>query len=208
MNSAAQRLLLGQSVELEHYRKSTRQVLLEVPLVAISAALICVVPGLVVSASFESLLGYLLFAPTSLWVFCKLAIESWDGIGERIVCIDPTARCLEIRQHFPHRKQLRDELIPFKDLLLLRFWRAESEGESAAFILRIQISKNVSRPDVAGYLLHLEPATHNGISAEEKTAELAKRLVATTGLEYFDIQHSKDHRFALWSNPSSTRGQV
>lgn len=205
MTSRAQRFLLGESVELEHYRKSTKQVLVEVPLVAISAVLFCVIPSLVVSTLFESRLGYLLCAPISTWVFCKLAREGWDEIGEKIVRIDPAEKVLVIKQQFPHRQELRSESIPFKDLLLLRFWRADGEGESAAFVLRVQISKNISRPDVAGYLLHLEPVAGNAIFAEEKTAELAERLVAATGLDYFDIQRSKDHRFALWSNPSVGR---
>lgn len=202
MKSKAQHLLLGQSVELESYQKSIGQMLIEMPLSAIGVLLVDVIPGVIISFAFESIWGYILFAPFSIFAFCMKVKEDWRGIGERVVCIDPEKRVLVVKQKFPHQPHLRDEIIKFKDLLLFRLWRAESEDEPAAFILRVQISKDIFRPDVSGYLLHLELATRDATSAEEITVKLAERIVAATGIDYFDIQHCKDERFALWSNPS------
>jgi len=192
--SIVDRLLTQASVDLEHYKKSHWDFALEVLPTFLAAGLLCFSP--------------LIFFP-SLKIGCGIAwvvlsfvilLNTWGRIGTRRVVADVANKRLVMHQHFPHDPSARSEAIPFRNLLLHRHWRSDDESRSAAFVIRLQIGKNVDRPDCAGYLLHEELVSDTPRAADLASLKLADEIVKATGIEFFDIQASTDPRFALWVN--------
>ncbi|STQ91534.1 hypothetical protein [Iodobacter fluviatilis] len=134
-------------------------------------------------------------------IYLGITLDSWRSIGERSVTIDISLRTLIIKEHFPNRKNgTQTRKTPFNCLLFFRYWRAESDNESAAFIIKLAESKNIYRPDLTGYILHIEPAHSQAEQADVASNLLADQFHTQTEIEYLDIQKSKNPKYALWTN--------
>ncbi len=189
-------LLTQACVELEHYKKSHWDFVIELLPTFLAAGFLCFFPWLF----FPSLK----IGCSIAWVVISFLLlrENWERIGTRRVVADVANQRLVMDQHFPHDPYARSEVIPFRDLLLHRHWRSDDESRSSAFVLRVQIGKNVDSPDCAGYLLHEELVFDTPRAADLASLKLAEEIVKATGIEFFDIQASTDPRFAIWVNQS------
>ena len=201
MDSLAHRILAGETVPLEHYRYTFGKFFCQIPFAAIAVAMLCGIPAMIIDR-VEISVACLLVGSL---MFVLLMRDEWKGVGTRDVRIDPQKRRLLIRQAFPNQKRLTDSEVPFSHLLLLRYWQMETDSCSGAFVICLQASKVVRRPDVGGYELHCELESSDPSVAEAATAALAERLVAATGIEYRDLQNSASEPFAQWSNPHVRR---
>ena len=199
MHSIVDKLLTCTRVELEHYEKSHWNFAIELLPLSLAPALLCCFP--------------LIFFP-SLKIACGLAYsvmlawllrDNWKRIGTRRVVLDLANKQLIMNQRFPHDPYARSEVIPFADLLLHRHWRSDDESRSAAFVIRVQIGKNVERPDCGGYFLHEEFALRDPAAADAASLKLVDDIVRATGLEFFDVQASTAPRYSVWVNQSLQR---
>lgn len=191
MRDIVDQILAGDPVELEFYRKSHRLFALEIVPGVVAAALLAYLPA----AVFPPLEGVCLVA--FLMLLPLMFRDLWKSIGCRHVVLDVQSRTLIIDQHFPHDPRRLSETIPFADLLLLEHWRAEGESQSAAFVVRLQVGKNISRPDLSGYLIRetvveYRDREESPADAQRRThlasLQIAQRVAGFTGIEFMDIQ--------------------
>jgi hypothetical protein len=143
-----------------------------------------------------------LFQPIPvLVIYALLCADAWRKIGMRRVTVDLQKRVWVTEKHMrSDRSGMQCEEIPFRNLLLIRHWQAEDECRAAAFILRLQVSKIVWRPDCAGYIMHIVYAGYDAMKADLESSAVAARLCQRTSIEYLDICNSPEERFAPWSN--------
>lgn len=141
-------------------------------------------------------------ALTYLVIFAGLIAKHWDMVGPSRVYVDVWQRELIFEQGELNRiRGVRTNRVPFPALLLMRYWQREDDTHAAAFVITLGIGRYMYAPG-SGFRLHVEAAGGDPAVAEAKTFEIATKLVAATGIEYLDIQTTRDKRFTEWFNAS------
>jgi len=173
---------------LYHYRKTTPEFLAQLPIIGLAGAMAWFMLVTFIAVVWSDAFERLLFHPLPIaLMYVAFVVQEWRDIGERRSSIDLSRRELFREERMPNRRGgVQSERVPFAHLLLLRYWRCDSESESAAFMIRLQVGKNAHGQD-HGYLLHLEPGDGDPAVAEARTSEIAARLAAVTGIEYRDM---------------------
>ncbi len=208
-NSAAHQLLNGGEVVLDEHRKTLGQFCLQLPVTAAASFFFWASLTLFISLVWHGASDKLSNPIPIILIFAVFTVNDWLNIGERKAYLDLHKRELVLtnRSGLQHEKSIRK--IPFADILIIRHWRKESEGESAAFIIRLLTSKTINhRLDIDGYTLHTELVDEAPETAEEETDKLATKLSIALCIEYLDIQNSSDLNFALWINTSIKQHQT
>jgi hypothetical protein len=203
MNALLDEIVKQNMVELEHRQKTYRQFSFELLPTAIAVGFVCFLPALVVEY----------FHPIpAVWAACTVVFSillpvmirnNWKEVGTRYVRLDMQRKLLIIDQIFPHQPCLKNQEILFERLLLYRYWQMDCEGgPPSAFIIRLHISKIISKPDTDGYLIHTVYVEDDVKRSDEESMAAVNRLVDAAGIQFFDIQTSGSEQFAIWINKS------
>ena len=183
MTSPADLITTNNAVVLEWYRKTHLDFVLALLPAAVGVAIVSALPLVLLEWLAPRPLASMLWCALAACLGGRLAKDDWEGIGQREVRLEMSRQRLIVEQHFPHQKRLQSCEIPFRDLLLLLTHETQYDGTPAALSLRLQISKNVTAPSTAGYLLHREYAHPSPEAAERAMAERISKVVSITKIE-------------------------